>query len=166
MAFTRRALAGFGLSEDQVEKVIALHGTSMSEFIPKSELQEKVDTAVAEAQKNAPPPNITESEEYKNLLNEFNAFKRKTETSGDLKKGGVKDKFIDAVFAMLDSEKPAAEQLSAIREQYEEYFEEGVPSAQAPAKPQFGGDVTGSMPKGDNGGKSLSEIWGYPAAKG
>lgn len=42
MAFTRRSLGALGLSEEQVDKVMALHGTSMSDFIPKSELQEKL----------------------------------------------------------------------------------------------------------------------------
>lgn len=51
MAFTRRSLGALGLSEEQVDKVMALHGTSMSDFIPKSELQEKIDLALADAQK-------------------------------------------------------------------------------------------------------------------
>ena len=44
MAFTRRALTALGLSEEQVEKVMTLHGTSMSDFIPKSEMQTKIDS--------------------------------------------------------------------------------------------------------------------------
>ena len=32
MAFTRKALAGLGLSEEIAEKVATLHGTSMSDF--------------------------------------------------------------------------------------------------------------------------------------
>lgn len=51
MAFTRRSLGALGLSEEQVDKVMALHGTSMSDFIPKSELQEKIDQALTDAQK-------------------------------------------------------------------------------------------------------------------
>ena len=47
MAFTRKALAGLGLGEEAIEKVMALHGTSMADFIPKSELQEKINDAVA-----------------------------------------------------------------------------------------------------------------------
>ena len=53
MAFTRRSLAGLGLNEEQIEKVMTLHGTSMSDFIPKSELQGKIDEALTDAQKNA-----------------------------------------------------------------------------------------------------------------
>ena len=53
MAFTRKSLAGLGLNEEMIEKVVTLHGTSMADFIPKSELKAKIDEAVAEAQKNA-----------------------------------------------------------------------------------------------------------------
>ena len=53
MAFTRRSLAGLGLNEEQIEKVMTLHGTSMSDFIPKSELQGKIDEALTDAQQNA-----------------------------------------------------------------------------------------------------------------
>ena len=61
MAFTRKALAGLGLNEDAIEKVMALHGTSMADFIPKSEVKDQIAAAVADAQKNAPAPNIKES---------------------------------------------------------------------------------------------------------
>ena len=53
MAFTRRSLAALGLSEEQVEKVMTLHGTSMSDFIPKSELQGKINEALEEAKESA-----------------------------------------------------------------------------------------------------------------
>ena len=52
MAFTRRSLAGLGLNEEQIEKVMTLHGTSMSDFIPKSELQGKIDEERAAKCKN------------------------------------------------------------------------------------------------------------------
>lgn len=159
MAFTRKALAGLGLDEELIEKVMTLHGTSMGDFIPKSDLQAKIDAAVQDAQKNAPAPKIKESEEYKKLQGDFDAYKRKVETSGELKKGGVKDKFLDAVFSMLDSEKPAAEQLSAIREQYEEYFD-ADPKPEDKPKPQFGGNPEGSMPQGGDKG-SLTNLWGF-----
>ena len=67
MAFTRKSLAGLGLNEEMIEKVMALHGTSMADFIPKSKLKAKIDEAVAEAQKNAPAPNIKDSEDYGNV---------------------------------------------------------------------------------------------------
>lgn len=51
MAFTRKALAGLGLNEELIEKVMTLHGISMSNFISKSELKSRVDEAVTQAVK-------------------------------------------------------------------------------------------------------------------
>lgn len=159
MAFTRKSLAGLGLNEEMIEKVMTLHGTSMADFIPKSELKAKIDEAVADAQKNAPAPNITESEAYKALQASFDSYKRKMEMSSELKKSGVKEKFLDTVYSLLTGDKPAAEQLDAIREKYEEYFET-APGARQPA-PQFGANVQGQMPSGSRA-PSFEDIWGIP----
>ena len=159
MAFTRKALSGLGLNEELIEKVMTLHGTSMADFIPRSELKSKIDEALAEAQKNAPAPNIKESDDYKALQARFDSYKKKIETSSELKKGGVKDKFIDNVYSLLTDDKPAAEQLEAIREQYEEYFD-SAPEAQ-PTAPQFGASVQGQMPSG-NKATTFEAVWGIP----
>ena len=159
MAFTRRSLSSFGLTEEQVEKVMALHGTSMADFVSKADVQSQIDAAVAQAQQNAPAPNIKESDDYKALQQEFEGFKRKVETSAELKKGGVKDKFLDNVYSLLEEGKPAAEQLAAIREQYEEYFNPTEQPASPPA-PQFGAEVRGQMPTGKTG-SSFMDVWGY-----
>lgn len=156
MAFTRRSLSSFGLTEEQVEKVMALHGTSMADFVPKADVQSQIDTAVADARKNAPAPNIKDSDDYKALQRDFDNYKRKIETSAELKKGGVKDKFLDNVYSLLEEGKPAAEQLAAIREQYEEYFT----PAEQPTNPQFGAEVKGKMPSGETK-TSFMDVWGY-----
>lgn len=154
MAFTRKALSDFGLAEDTVDKVMTLHGTSMADFIPRSDLQTKINEAVAEAQKNT---SAKDSDDYKALQGEFDDYKRKVEVSAELKKGGVKDKFIDAVYAMLDAEKEPAAQLAAIKQNYEEYF-----TSESPAQnPQFGADVSGNMPSG-NQGPTFDSVWGIP----
>lgn len=157
MAFTRKALAGLGLSEDAIEKVMTLHGTSMADFLPKSELKTKIEEAVNAAKQNESVPNIKESEDYKALQRDFDNYKKKIETSAELKKGGVKEKFIDNVFSLLEEGKPAAEQLDAIREKYEEYFTGTAPSA-PPSAPQFGGEVKGQMPSGKTG-ISFEDVW-------
>ena len=159
MAFTRKSLAGLGLNEEMIEKVMTLHGTSMADFIPKSELKTKIDEALAEAQKNAPAPNIKDSDDYKALQASFDSYKKKIETSSELKKGGVKEKFIDNVYSLLTDDKPAAEQLDAIREKYEEYFDSNNTPAQ-PNTPQFGAQVQGQMPKGKTS-PSFMDLWGY-----
>lgn len=156
MAFTRKALAGLGLTEDAIERVMALHGTSMADFIPKSEVKDQIAAAVAEAQKSVPVPDIKGSDEYKNLARDFENYKKKIETSTTLKKGGVKEKFIDNVYSLLEDGKPTEEQLSAIREQYEEYFT----AEEAPAtSPQFGAEVKGQMPSGKTG-TTFEDVWG------
>ena len=160
MAFTRKALAAVGLDEEKIEKVMMLHGTSMADFVPKSELAAKIEEAKTSALKEAPKPDAKESDDYKALQAEFDSFKRKVETASELKKGGVKEKFIDNVFALLTEDKPAAEQLDAIREKYEEYFSPQEQS-QAAASPQFGADTKGQMPSGKTA-PSMEDIWGIP----
>lgn len=160
MAFTRKALAALGLDEEKIDKVMTLHGTSMADFVPKSELAAKIEEAKTSALKEAPKPDAKESDDYKALQAEFDSFKRKVETASELKKGGVKEKFIDNVFALLTEDKPAAEQLDAIREKYEEYFSPQEQS-QAAASPQFGADTKGQMPSGKTA-PSMEDIWGIP----
>lgn len=161
MAFTRKSLAGLGLNEEQIEKVMTLHGTSMGDFIPKSELQSKIDEAI----KNAPAPNVKDTDDYKTLAGEFDNYKKKVETSAELKKGGVKDKFIDNVFALLEDGKPTNEQLVAIREKFEEYFDDdSIPNNNESnetndSAPQFGAAVKGQMPSGKES-KSFEDVWG------
>lgn len=165
MAFTRKALSTFGLNEEQIEKVMTLHGTSMGDYIPKSELKTKIEEAVADAQKKVPAPNIKESEDYKTLQKDFDNYKKKIETSAELKKGGVKEKFIDNVYSLLEDGKPTEEQLTAIREKYEEYFNTD-PKSEENSKPQFGAGLEGGIPhdqeKPDNG---LAGLWGFGKRK-
>ena len=164
MAFTRRSLTSYGLSEEQVEKVMALHGTSMADFVPKADVKAQIEAAVAEARKAAPAPDIKGSEEYKALQGEFDGYRRKVETSGELKQAGVKDKFIDAVYSLLEPGKPVADQLAEIHEQYEEYFDQQAEPNPAPA-PQFGGEVKGQLPSGKKE-PSFGDYWHFGRMKG
>lgn len=158
MAFTRRSLAALGLNEEQVDKVMALHGTSMSDFIPKSELQERIDTALADAQKNAlQSAQIKETDEYKAVAEERDMLRA---LGGD-DFASVKPKFRETVYKMLErgENSPAiAEQLKSVAEKYEEYFTKPEPAQ--PAAPQFGGEVKGQMPTGKTG-TSFMDVWGY-----
>ena len=122
MAFTRRSLGALGLSEEQVDKVMALHGTSMSDFITKSELQEKIDLALADAQKNAlQNVKVKETDEYKAVAEERDMLRA---LGGD-DFSSVKPKFRETVYKMLERGENApaiAEQLKTVAEKYEEYF--------------------------------------------
>ncbi len=158
MAFTRRSLAGLGLNEEQIEKVMTLHGTSMSDFIPKSELQGKIDEALAGAQKNAlQNVKIKETDEYKAVAEERDMLRA---LGGD-DFSSVKPKFREMVYKMLDRRENApavSEQLKTVAEKYEEYFN----SKEQPAQPgpQFGAEVKGQMP-GGNTIQSFTDLWGY-----
>ena len=158
MAFTRRSLGALGLSEEQVDKVMALHGTSMSDFIPKSELQEKIDLALADAQKNAlQNVKVKETDEYKAVAEERDMLRA---LGGD-DFSSVKPKFRETVYKMLERGENApaiAEQLNTVAEKYEEYFNPTEP-APPPSSPQFGAEVKGQMPSGKTG-STFEDVWG------
>lgn len=148
-----------GLSEEQVEKVMTLHGTSMADFIPKSELQAKIEEALADAQKNAlQNVKVKETDEYKAVAEERDMLRA---LGGD-DFSSVKPKFRETVYKMLErgeNAPPIPEQLKAVAEKYEEYFN---PTEQSPASaaPQFGAEVKGQMPAGKTG-TSFMDVWGY-----
>lgn len=158
MAFTRRTVAGYGLTDEQLEKVMTLYATSLSDYIPKAELQSKIDEALADAQKNAlQSAQIKETDEYKAVAEERDMLRA---LGGD-DFASVKPKFRETVYKMLErgENSPAiAEQLKSVAEKYEEYFMKPEPAQ--PAAPQFGGEVKGQMPAGKTGA-SFMDVWGY-----
>lgn len=155
--FKRNVLKEKGLTEEQIEYLMTESNRALAaDYLPKSEMQAKIDAAVLEATHNT-PTTITESEEYKALEQEFNNFKTKVEKTVELKKGGVKDKFFDHVYSLLDINKPVEEQLTTIREQYEEYFDP-TESLLSPSAPQFGAEVKGKMPSGKPG-FTFEDVW-------
>lgn len=97
MAFTRKALAGLGLNEDAIEKVMALHGTSMADFIPKSELQDKIAEAVEAAKKEAPSIDVTTTDEYKSVADERDMLR----ALGSDDFASVKPKFRESVYKIF-----------------------------------------------------------------
>ena len=163
MAFTRKALAGLGLNEDAIEKVMALHGTSMADFIPKSELQDKITEAVEKAKKDAPPIDVTPTDEYTAVAAERDT--PRAPGSDDF--GSITPKFREAVYRLIDRGENApaiAEQLKTVAEKYEEYFNPTEPP-ESPKAPQFGAKVEGSMPKGHKE-PSFGDYWGFGKMKG
>lgn len=156
MAFTRKSLAGIGLNEEQIEKVMTLHGTSMSDYVPRADVQAQIDDAVQKAKETLPPPDVTQTDEYKAVAEERDMLRA---LSGD-DFAGVKPKFREAVYKMLERGEdapPVQDQLKTVAEQFEEYF---VPAQPEPTKPQFGAQVQGRMPSGEQG-KSFADAWGF-----
>lgn len=171
MAFSRKSLEELGLEKGVIDRIMILHGGHMDGYVSKEDLQAKIDDAVEKAKKDIPspdPPDIKESEEYKKLLGEFDSFKNKTETSGTLKKNGVKEKFLDQVYSMIsdpEDKRSLEEKIKEVREKYEEYFD-GEPPKEEPTKPQFGAGVEGGIPHDqDTKGETLGDIWGFKKRK-
>lgn len=165
--FTRKALQDKGLDEDQVEYIMSVANSKIDEYYElKSEVQAKIDAAVATAKSSVTPaPKVTETEEYKAIAKERDTIANERDMLRAL--GGedfaeVKPKFREAVYKLLDHEegaKPVSEQMSGIREQYEEYF--STQKAQEPPenKPTFSAPSEGGMPKGGNA--SFGDYWGF-----
>ena len=118
--FKRADLEAQGLSKEQIEFIMTESGRALStNYTLKSDVQAQVDAAKNAAKPEPVDPKTTpeymEIEKERDMLRAINGE--------DF--ASVKPKFRETVFGMLDrSEKAKAvtEQLSGIREKYEEYF--------------------------------------------
>lgn len=175
--FTRKALSEImgneGLTPEQrTEQVMGLWGRALDDgYIAKTAAQQAQQTALdnarAEWEKGVKMPDPKESDEYKALQDEFASYKAMQTARGSKEYEGVKPKFFETVYGMIDRKdgaKPIDEQLKGIRENYEEYFT--AAQAQAGQKPTFGAPTQGSMPKGDEGAVSgFAKAWGFAPQK-
>ena len=175
--FTRKALNDImgneGLTPEQrTEQVFSLYGRALDDgYIAKGAAQQAQETALQNArtewEKGLKTPDPKESDDYKQLKGDFDAYKQmqQARTSEDYK--GVKGKFFETVYGMVDRKdgaKPVAEQLADIRKGYEEYFE--PEQRQQQSKPTFGAPVEGSMPKGEQGAaRGFADAWGFVPKK-
>ena len=173
--FTRKALneimSNEGLTPEQrTEQVFGLYGRALDDgYIAKGAAAQAQETALnnakAEWEKGVKVPDPKESDDYKALQGEFNAYKAMQAARASEEYKGVKDKFFETVYGMVDRKdgaKPVAEQLADIRKGYEEYFE----PEKSQQKPTFGAPVEGSMPKGETGAvKGFADAWGFVPKK-
>lgn len=174
--FTRDALnkimADENLTPEQrTEAVYGLYGRALDDgYIAKTAAQQAqqtaLDNAKAEWEKAQTAPDPKESEAYKQLQGEFTSYKQMQEARTSKDYEGVKPKFFETVYGMVDrgdGAEPVEKQLAGIREKYEEYF---TPAQQQTKPPVFGGPVQGSMPKGDEGAvDAFSKAWGFGPKK-
>jgi hypothetical protein len=174
--FTRKALSEImgneGLTPEQrTEQVMGLWGRALDDgYISKSAAQQAQETALNNAktewEKGITTPDPKESDAYKALLGEYDAYKQMQQARGSKEYEAVKPKFFETVYGMVDRKdgaKSVEEQLKGIRENYEEYF---TPAQQQIKPPVFGGPVQGSMPKGDEGAvEAFSKAWGFGPRK-
>ena len=172
--FTRKALndilSNEGLtSEQRTEQAFALYGRALADgYIAKTAAQQAqqtaLDNAKTEWEKGVKVPDPKESDAYKSLQGEYDAYKQMQQARGSKEYEAVKPKFFETVYGMVDRKdgaKPVEEQLKGIRESYEEYF---IPAQQP--KPNFGAPTEGSMPKGETGAvKGFADAWGFVPKK-
>lgn len=171
--FTRKALTAILTGEgreEEINTIMALYGKAIEDgYVSKTIAEEDraaaITAALEDAKKNAPAPDIKNSDEYKALQTEYNAYKVKQEARTSADYADVKPKFFDAVYDKIDrgeNAKPIAEQMQAMRENFAEFFTPGDPGKEdpKPGKPQFGDDTGGGMPGGEKG-NSMLDAWGY-----
>jgi hypothetical protein len=160
--FKRADLKAQGFTDEQIEYIMTESGRSLSaNYTLTSDVQSKIDQAVAAAAQ--PPVDVKTSPEYAELQRERDMLR----AIGGEEFAGVKPKFREQVYGMLqtgEDAKPISEQLTGIKEKYDEYF---VPQEQPNnPKPQFGSPDKGAMPKGDEGAAAaISKAWGFGPAK-
>ena len=174
--FTRKEISKILSAEDltpeeRADQIFSLYGRAIDDgFITKNAAEAAQNAAIESARKeweaNAPKPNVLESEEYKKLLGEYDGYKAKQTARNSAEFAGIKPKFFDRVYELIDradGAKPVTEQLAELKKDYEEYFN---PADPAPTKPQFGAKPEGSMPKGEEGAvAAFTNAWGFSPKK-
>lgn len=155
--FKRADLKAQGFTDEQIEYIMTESGRSLStNYVLQSDVQGRIDEAVKAAQ--PAPVDVKTTKEYLDLMTERDMLRA---IGGDDFQT-VKPKFREQVFGMLDrgeDAKPVADQLTGIREKYDEYF---IPVEQPQPKPQFGSPDKGAMPKGnDSAAEAITKAWGF-----
>jgi hypothetical protein len=118
--FKRSDLEAQGLTKEQIEYIMTESGRSLSaNYTLNSDVQSRIDAAVAGVKPE--PIDPTTTPEYQAIAKERDMLR----AIGGEDFAGVKPKFREQVYGMLqtgEDAKPVSEQLTGIREQYEEYF--------------------------------------------
>lgn len=152
--------------EERTDQIFSLYGRALDDGYVTKKAAEAAQSAAIESarkewEKNIPKVNVLETEEYKKLQGDFDNYKAKQNARNSEEFKDVKGKFFDRVYDLIDRSdgaKPVAEQLAALKKDYEEYF---VAAEQTP-KPQFGAKPEGTMPKGDEGAvAAFQNAWGF-----
>ena len=174
--FTRKAVGAILndealTAEEKTERLFGLYGQALDDgYTSKSAAQAALNSAIeqakADALKGIEQPNVKETDDYKELQAQFDAYKAMQKARTSEPYAGVKPKFFETVYGMVDhadGAKPEAEQIAEIQKSYEEYFNATQPEA-APAKPNFGAPTQGSAPTGKTG-PSFMDTWNFVPKK-
>ena len=159
MAFTRKFLTDHGVPEDQVDAIMAERNRTLSDYVPKADVQAQIDAAIEKAAKAAPAVDVTQAPEYIELLNKT----QKLEAFQGDEFSSVKAPYRDIVWGKLDhaeKHKPYNEQLAELQQSMPDLFK----TLEEAPKPQFGAQPQGAAPTG-NKGPSFMDTWGFTPAK-
>lgn len=153
--FKRSTLKEWGMTDEQIEKVMTESGRALNDYELKTSVQAQIDEAV----KNVTPAevNILETSEYKSLL----AENEKLKAFGTDDFSVVKAPYKDMVWDKLDhseEHKPYNEQLTALSQTMPDLF--SLQTEETKPTPQFAGGTGGTMPKGDEA-PSFAKYWGF-----
>lgn len=159
--FKRADLQAKGLNPEQIEYIMTESGRSLSaNYTPTSDVQAQIDAALKAAKVEPVDPKTTP--EYLEIVKERDMWKA---FNGDDFQT-VKPKFREQVFGMLDRGKEAKavqEQLTGIKEKYEEYFLPEQPKDQPKNTPQYsqqpGRDNTNPVSEEDKLFEQLKKTW-------
>ena len=159
MALLKRAtLKEWGLTDEQMDKVLTEVGRGLTDYDLKSNIQSQIEEAVTKAKSEIPEPvNVLESDEYKSLL----AKTQKLEAFQTDDFSVVKSPYKDIVWDKLDhAEKHEAygDQLKKLQESMPDLF--NVQSEEPKKTMQFGASTQGTMPSGKET-PSFSDTWGF-----
>ena len=161
--FKRADLEAQGLTKDQIEYIMTESGRSLSaNYVLTSDVQSRIDEAVKAVKPEQ--VDVKTTPEYMEVVSERDMLR----AIGGEDFATVKPKFREQVYGMLQTgtdAKPVAEQLTGIRENYEEYFlpaEQQQPN-QPKNLPIYSKDTNGSRTnhesEEDKLVKQLSEQW-------
>ena len=161
MAFSRKFLLDNGVPEDKVDVILAERNRTLADYVPKSDVQAQIDSAVEKAAKDAKPQDIDvkTTPEYLELLGQnekLTAFQTEDFSI-------VKAPYKDIVWGKLDhaeEHKPYSEQIEELQKTMPDLF---TTQEQAP-KPNFGTAPKGAAPTG-NAGPSFEDTWRFVPQK-
>ena len=154
-------------NDERLNRIMALRGRDLDNgYVTKAAAKEDKDQAVSDAraewEKNLPQPNIRESDEYKALENEFAGYKAMQEARGSADYQGVKGKFFETVYGMVqrgEGAAPIADQMNSIREKWPEYFAEDKPKNTPQYSQNPGREGNNPENEEDKLVRALSESW-------
>ena len=161
MAFSRKFLLDNGVPEDKVDVILAERNRTLADYVPKSDVQAQIDSAIEKAAKENKPADIDvkTTPEYLELLGK----NQKLEAFQTDDFSSVKAPYKDIVWSKLDhAEKhtPYSEQIEELKTSMPDLFI----TQEEPPKPNFGTAPKGAAPTG-NAGPSFMDNWGFVPQK-